>query len=75
MNRRQLTRALWSALAADPAGGIHAMQAGLLNAVEGWSSVDAGPAVDAVLAALVRLEVALDARTPAAPDESAEVGQ
>jgi hypothetical protein len=62
---QRLTGAISAALAYDRSGGIHAVQAGLLNAMDAWARVDAdaetvGPAVDAVLAALVRLEVALD---------------
>jgi hypothetical protein len=66
VNRHQrLIRAVSIALAYDRSGGIHAIQAGVLNAMEAWAKGDAdvdsvAPAVDAVLAALVRLEVALD---------------
>jgi hypothetical protein len=62
---QRLTESISAALAYDRSRGIHAVQAGLLNAMDAWARADAdaetvGPAVDAVLAALVRLEVALD---------------
>jgi hypothetical protein len=77
MNRHhRLIRQISIALAYDRAGGIHAMQAGLLNAMESWARADAdaeavGPAVDAVLTALVRLEVALDGGSAAERAEAA----